>query len=173
MNHPVKQLPSYKFYRTSFMSVEDANWQAAPYSLRLDHYKHKDGNFWDWLKVSVLNEKREVLCSFFHNYHELIKPIYVKQNNKEFIITSGHYQCVSIYNITDNIFTDYAYPNDEEFNSGRALCPETYDWDGKNLKITGRKWGGPKEIMIIKNANLEHLDVSNPQWEDYYEEGDD
>ncbi len=171
MNHPVKMLNTYTLKRTSYSPLQDENWQDTEYNLKLDTYQHKDHNMWDWLKVTVRDHDNKPLISFVHNYHDLPHSIYAKQNGKEFMITSGHYQCISIYNITDNEFKDYAYPNDEELAFGRALCPEVFDWDSKTntLTITGRKWGGPKEIMIIHNADLNNLVFTNTTWEDAYE----
>ena len=49
--------------------------------------------------------------------------------------------------------------------------PELYEWDPKteNLIVTGSKWGGPEEIMILEHVNLDNIDLSNPKWKDYYE----
>ena len=178
MNHEVKMLNSYKYHSSARKVLRDENWQETQYTLKLDTYKHKNSSFWDWLLVTVLDKDNKPVCQFVHNHRVLPQPLYTVQNNKEYIITSRDYRCISVYNITDKVFTDYTYPDDDnEFKNNRTICPELYEWDNKTntLTITGSKWGGPEEIMILKNVNLDDIDMSNPSWKDYYEykENDD
>lgn len=171
MNHEVKMLSSYKYHSTTSKPLRDADWQETKYSIKLDTYKHKNSAFWDWLLVTVFDDERNPICQFVHNHRTLPQPIYTTQNNNEYIITSRDYRCISVYNITTKTFTDYTYPDDnDDFVNNRTLCPELYEWDTQTdtLTVTGSKWGGPEEIMILEHINLDNIDMSKPKWKDYY-----
>jgi len=92
--------------------------------------------------------------------------LYVLQNNQEFIITSGAYQCISIYNITKNEFTDYVYPNDEAFEWCEGFCPTHFLWQDNNLIVYGSLFNGPPQRIIIYKPDLNHLSFDNVTFED-------
>lgn len=109
------------------------------------------------LKINVYKND-ELISSISRNYPDLVQPLYVRQNDKEFLITSGDYMCITIVNLTDK--TVESYTDESRYKFGCAICPiGSIDWDEdeSSLQFEGCVWGGPYEMITFEN-----IDLSNP-----------
>lgn len=174
MNHPITiDENAYEFVQvTKYPLIDSNNHQIDKYMLYIDTWQHKDKTkrYWNYTRIFLYDTYyNKPLFHFDRNYH---KPpiIYAKQNGEEFLITSGNYQCISIYNITRDTFKEYVFPNDEALKNGWGFCPIEYYLEENTLKIKGCVWGGPIEIMIIPNVDLNYLSFENIEWDDYYKD---
>lgn len=166
MNHQIQIEDYYTMCHTRIVPCEGTKRYIA-----ISHtYKAADHNIMkDWNKytVSIFDCKtHHTLFEFNRNYPHLPNLLYVKQGNQEFIITSGAYQCISIYNITYNEFTDYVYPNDEAYDWGDGFCPVRFQWINDTLVVWGSLFNGPPQKMFIPNPDLNHLNFDNVYFED-------
>lgn len=146
------------------------------YSVNVEHFecKNHEKHYWNQCKVHIYENGNEII-SFNRNYGAP-KAIYVLQNNKEFIVTSADYQCITIVNLTDK--TIESYTNEKTYKFGGGFCPISFDWDedDNTLEIYGCVWACPYGTYYFEN-----IDLSNPtfDWEnakyidDDYEESDD
>ena len=167
MNHPAIIEDGYEPNNVRLIDCENTNrYAAAVVSLR-----PPKPYFWRKHRISIYDTKTlEVLYTYIRNYDELTNLLYVVQNNQEFIITSGAYQCISIYNITKNEFTEYVYPNDEAFEWCEGFCPVDFAWRDNNLIIRGSLFNGPPQVLTIYKPNLEKIKFDNILFEDVEEE---
>ena len=123
--------------------------------------------YWDKFQVSIYDKSNSIkLFTYNRNYSFIPQPVYAEQNNQKFIITSGSYQCISIYNINTNEFKDYVYPNDEAFEWGDGFCPTRFEWEENNLIVYGSLFNGPPQKMTIFDPNLNNLNFNSILLED-------
>lgn len=144
------------------------------------HYQNPNAHCWDVNIITIYENVgpgplRQV-CEFARNYPSFSAE-YVRQNGKDYLLTSGDYQSITIVNLTDGIVKSYADPDCLAFGAG--FCPidfcacEDYCW------IEGCVWGGDRERMHCDN-----IDYSNPikafnnaRWSDdennFYEDMED
>lgn len=100
---------------------------------------------------------KTVLYTWNRNYFYAPPFLYVEQNNQEFLITSGDYQCLTIYNITAKIFTDYVIDGEEAYAAGRGFCPATLTYKKNSLIIEGSVLNGMPEKLTIHNPNFNDM----------------
>ncbi len=166
MNHPTQIENYYQKYKTEEIPIINTN----DYVLMATRYKapyHNIMKYWDKFQVSIYDKiNKQILFTYNRNYSLIPQPVYVEQNNQKFIITSGSYQCISIYNITKNQFKDYVYPDDEAYEWGDGFCPTSFQWLDENLIIKGSLFDGPSQYIIIYNPNLDDLNFNKIDIED-------
>lgn len=166
MNHPAVIENYYQPYDIETISCDNTDKYKATIQLFKAPY-HKINKFWNKYKVSIYDTKtNEVLHEFNRNYGYMPNMIYVQKDNEEFIITTGAYQCISIYNITRNEFKDYVYPNDEAYDWGDGYCPTWFEWKDNNLIIYGSLFDGPPQKMTIFDPDLNNLNFNSILLED-------
>ena len=175
MNHPVQIPPHYKSDSFYFLPVIDSEFIHSPYRTNINKYIYTDKNNINYykLEINILDKKtKSILYTFSRNTDSCVMPILVRQNDKEFILTSGDFQCISIYNVTDNIFTDYVYGGDEAYEEDRGFCPKDYVWNDKTqtLFIYGKIDFGPPEVLMIHNPDFQNLNFDNIEWTDWSKE---
>ena len=131
MNHPVLiNHGTHTLIDVIKTPIFDAYGEPSPYFARLLtlRYYCADGiQHYDKLEIE-LHDKDKYYFTFARNSPNIPPMMYVKQNNQDFIITSGDYQCISIYNITTKQFTDYIYKDDRDYIHFRGFCPLEYKW---------------------------------------------
>ena len=175
MNHPVLiNHNTHILINTKIEPILDKNDKPSPYFIRQLTWRYwtKDNSqHYDRIEVEILSE-RENYFTFARNCADTPPLLYVQQNNEEFIITSGDYQCISIYNLTRREFKEYVYPRDDELIHYRGFCPKEYEWRDfdDTLTITGQIPYGPMEIMLIHNIDLNNITFQEIDWDDYYKE---
>lgn len=156
------------------------------YKVYKEVFKASESRYWAFIRVHIHENNQEIL-TFDRNYPSLPESIYVKQCGKEFIITSGDYQTVTIVNLTD--LTMESYCNEYRHEKGWGFCPiefnSSYDIDDSDdeeieLRITGCYWGGSYETYIFPNIDLlnPNLDFSTAECipedpEDDYDDDDE
>lgn len=125
-------------------------------------------SWWDY-KFVQLSLHGCTITSFFRNFPQIVHPMYARQNDNEFIITSRDYRCLSIYNITTDTWTDYIYPDENEYANGRAFCPKCIaPFVNDTLIIFGGVFDGPEECMVLPQVDLNNIMFDNVVWLDCY-----
>lgn len=134
-------------------------------------YYDPEAHYWDMSVIVIYKEGKE-LCRFLRNYGS-IPMIYVKQCGRDFLITSGDYQCITIVDLEKSEVKSYTDPINRKFGAG--FCPinfyyDEYEWGDKitELMIEGCVWGGPFERMYCENINLRHPipSLNEAKWAD-------
>ena len=143
------------------------------YSVKVEHFtcKNPEKHYWDQCKIHIYEDGQETII-FSRNY-STPKAIYVSQNEKDFIVTSANYQCVTVINLTDK--TIESYTNEEKYRLGGGFCPISFDWDedDNTLEVYGCVWGCPYGTYYFKNIDLSNpvFDWKNARYKDeYYDE---
>lgn len=174
MNHPVLiNHSTHILIESELIPVKDGDYNFSPYYVRQLKWRYYGSaeEYWDKIEIEILlPDTHQSIFTFARNCPQTPPLLYVKQNNEDFLVSSGNYQCISIYNITRREFKEYVYPKDEEVIHWRGFCPISYKWKDDTLTVTGQKPYGPMEIMIIPNVDLNHLNFQNIEWDDYYKE---
>lgn len=173
MNHPVLiNHSTHTLISTQTMPIWDKDNKKSPYYIRQLTWRYwsDDGKqHWDRIEVEILSNS-EKYFTFARNCPNTPPLLYVKQYNQEFLVTSGDYQCISIYNLTKRTFKEYVYPRDDEYIHYRGFCPLEYKYKDNTLTIIGQVPYGPMEIMIIHDIDLDNITFKNIEWDDYYKE---
>ncbi len=173
MNHPVIIEPYYIPTTMHFEQIPVTNAKDHDLYLMVEKFKCPDdiGFQWPKLRLSIMQKHpKKIIRTFHRNYWQVPPIIYTEQNNQKYVITSRDYQCISVYNVSQDIFTDYVYGGEEAYANARGFCPSVYKWDGQNLTVIGSVFNGPPEIMIIKNVDLNDINFNEVEWQDYYED---
>ena len=126
------------------------------YSVRIEVYGDEDNRYCPWGKVFIRKNGNDIL-SFVRNYRNAGPFLYVKQGDEEFIIASADYQCLTVFNLTTNVRTDYCYGY---YDYGAGFCPIGLDYDEEenSLEIYGCFWGCPYEYITIHNVDFNNID---------------
>lgn len=141
----------------------------------------KRNKVWGCLRYHIYKDGQEIL-TLDRNYPAGVGMIYVVQHGKEFIITSGDYQTITIINLTD--LTMESYCDDYRYKRGWAFCPQEFSsnyygdedvGDELELTVTGCYWGGETEMYVFSNVDLLNpdLDFSKAEWIPLYGESED
>lgn len=142
------------------------------------YFKHAtQEHVWGSSVIQILRNN-EPLCEYVRNYPSF-HAIFVEQNGKDFIVTSGDYQCITIVNLTDGEVKSYVDIDDKKHGCG--FCPIYFDWDEDTLYVEGCIWACPYETMIARDIDLLNPTAAfnSADWEeededdDYEEEDDD
>ena len=153
------------------------------YKVIVENYHHIDPNvnFWDQ-KVIIVYEIIDLytppkqICEIGRNYPSFT-AVYVRQNNYDYLITSGDYQSITIINLTKKEIKEYTDTNRRK--KGWGFCPIWFNADEDYLCIEGCVWGGDMERMHCYNINFENPieAFNNAEWSDdennFYEDIDE
>ena len=161
---------------------ESINSLPDQYQVKYQLYKFHDPrkHYWNQIEINVYKND-ELFISIGRNYSTMTRSIFVHQNGKDFIITSGDYMCITVINLTDENVESYT--DEEMYKEGGAYCPLCFiSWDEKTstLQFKGCVWGGEYYKITFKDVNLEkptfdfyqakyELDESE-EYDDYEEE---
>jgi hypothetical protein len=164
MRHEVKIPESYRERLTKDVRL----FKDIPRDIKIvQHaYEHRgDEKYWNYTSYDVYL-RNELVLSFNRNYSTCPPFEYAKINNKEYLITSGDYQCITVLDLTERKIYDFT--NEEGYKFGCGFCPLdiTYDGDDKTLFVEGCIWGCPYETIIFRNVNLLNIDFSTAEHED-------
>ena len=175
MNHNVEIQDYYKSDSFYFLPVIDSETIHSNYRININKYIYTDNNNIQYykLEINILNKTtKQILYTFNRNNDKCVMPILVRQNDKEFILTSGDYQCISIYNVTNNIFTDYVYGGEVAYEANHGFCPQEYIWnkDVDTLFIYGQINFGPPEVLMIHHPDFQNLTFTDIEWTDWSKE---
>lgn len=133
------------------------------YTAIKESYRYADNkvNYWNQLKIIILKNGKNYM-SFNRNYPSVPHLAYAKmRNGKEYIITSGDYQCLTIVNLTEKKIESYCLG---DYDKGWGFCPTSIDVekneDGTiDLRIEGCYWGGEDQWFKIERiSNLDKFE---------------
>lgn len=108
-------------------------------------------SIWNVIKLKIYKNNK-LLTTVNRNYPDEADSVYVKQNNSEYLITSGDYMCITVVNLTTNVVKSYT--NDKMYKIGAAFCPYDFDYEDNTLIVTGCVWGGDEETYYFHNVNF-------------------
>lgn len=173
MNHPVKIESYYESKALYFHHITGypENQERQLYVIE-EYFECKKYN-WPKMKLSLLERRpaeygrsKEILFTWKRNYFYVPPMLYVKQNNQEFLVTSGDYQTLLVYNISRKFAEDYVIGGEDAYKAGRGFCPAILTMKDNNLIIEGSVFNGPPEKLIVMNPDFNNLDFEKVYWED-------
>ena len=174
MNHPVIIESYYAKSKTFWIPIFDSEKRRSRYSAIVEFYRaptHPVMKSWDKAQINIYDKKQNlIIFRYKRNYSYIPRPLYVRQKDKEYIITTGAYQCISICDLQERCMTDYVWPDDEAYENGDGFCPTAFDWKDNNLIIYGSLFNGPPQIMTIHDAHLDNLRFDNVTFKNNEEE---
>lgn len=172
---PEKWIEQSNRYQVCINDSEDFHFNnVGPWSIEAIPYKYFDDEkrYWRQLKIVIKNNGEEYM-TLYRNYSSMPTCAYVRQNSKEYLITSLDYQCISIINLTDKTYESYCLGDHDK---GWGFCPYEFyadEDDGVvNLEVTGCYWGGPEEHFKLEIKDLDHFEFPDEieMWSDYDDE---
>lgn len=135
------------------------------YTVYEERFTSTNRKFWGHLRFHIHKNGQKIL-TLDRNHPYGVYMVYVEQHGKEFIITSGDYQTITIINLTD--LTMESYCDDYRHKRGWAFCPQEFNsnycggkdvGDNLELTVTGCYWGGETEMYVFSNVDLLNPDL--------------
>ena len=98
-------------------------------------------------------------CMSFYSDRHCPEYLYVNQNGKDFIISSGNHRCITIVNLTDE--TIESYTNKDLYDNGFTFTPCIFNWDEhtESLIVSGLTTFGECVTYTFEN-----IDLKNPKF---------
>lgn len=146
---------SDKFKSKNDFEVIEINDLPEKYTVKTETFISKDPNkhYWNQCRIHIYENNTEIL--YFDRNYSPPPIIYIRQNNKDFLVTSADYQCVTIVNLTDKNIKSYT--DDIAYKNGYAFCPVEFTWENNTLGIYGCPWGA-----IFSTYYFNNIDLNNP-----------
>lgn len=172
---PEKWIKQDNSFQVAINTQDDVCFnKVGPWEVKAIPYRYfdKDKHYWGQLKF-VIKHNGEDYMTLYRNYSTPATSAYICQNDKEYLITSLDYQCISIINLTNKTYESYCLGDHDK---GWGFCPYEFyaeEDDGiVTLEVTGCYWGGPEEHFKVEIEDLDKFEFPEnvEMWSDYDDE---